>query len=595
MLRVIHEDRSKGPGSREVGEPAAFGDGFHGEELDGSEAFRWTGREARLSFAPASVAGRTASEGEDRFLELEVFSPFFDCSQRLTVEAEGSETPVELVHGWAPVSVPVPPSATGATLRVSKLLPEALHRGDLRDLGVRIRRPKVHGDAARHAAVSRQHVNAVLNLREMLEGRAELRSTPPVLGMDLHGVCNVKPPCVYCGWDEAKALEGDAVDTPFTLRTLEEWGDFFDNSATLVNCSIGEPFMMGNTLDALLDAFGAGGKTLELVTNGQILTDRNIGKLLGRKVHLYISLDAATTETYAKLRNDKFDRILGNLRRLIAAKGGPSGLPKVHLVFMPMRVNLHELEGFVRLCAELGVDRMVLRPLNYTEEPRVDWVRGGYRFRYADELLPWRELVRVSGRAAALAERYRVPLSDQLGFGGDLADRFPEEFARGRREVAGSDPMPPGGGDGGGDTGEPQPPLAPADEPLPSLGEDRLPPCVEPWTSLYILRRGVRPCSYGADPLAPMEDYRKAWSSPTLQALRADLAAGRLHAYCLKSETCPIVRKMIHQRPVRRAGRAARAAKAVWRRFDRLGRGVPGRLLHPLKRPLGGLFGRLGL
>src|SRR5690606_15587606 len=158
---------------------------------------------------------------------------------------------------------------------------------------------------------------------------------------------------------------------------LREWGPFFDNSTNLVNCSIGEPFMMKN-LDGLLDAFGDAGKTLEMTTNGQILTDRNIQKLVGRNIDLYISLDAGTPGTYAKLRNQRFDAILANLRRLVAAKGGRLGLPRVHLVFMPMRVNVAELEAFVRICADLQVDRLVLRPLNSSETSTLDWDRGGY-------------------------------------------------------------------------------------------------------------------------------------------------------------------------------------------------------------------------
>ena len=110
-------------------------------------------------------------------------------------------------------------------------------------------------------------------------------------------------------------------------------------------------------IDELLDTFGNTGKVLEMTTNGQILTERNIQKLVGRPIDLYISLDAATPLTYSRLRNDTFEKILGNLRRLIAAKGGRGGFPHVHLVFMPMRCNVHELDAFVQLCAELGVDR----------------------------------------------------------------------------------------------------------------------------------------------------------------------------------------------------------------------------------------------
>ena len=57
---------------------------------------------------------------------------------------------------------------------------------------------RLHADAERHAALVRQYENTRLNQQEVMAGRTALTSTPPSLGIDLHGVCNVKPPCVYC-------------------------------------------------------------------------------------------------------------------------------------------------------------------------------------------------------------------------------------------------------------------------------------------------------------------------------------------------------------------------------------------------------------
>ena len=407
--------------------PVAFGDGFYDEERHDLDVFRWMGQAARLTFD---------ADPAERFLELWVLSEFHDLSQELTSAAgEGRVETFPLVSGWAPLPVTVPPGADRLDLYVNKLFPRAYYPGDGRALAVRMRPPLLHRDLTRHGHIARQYQNAVLNTRETLEGRAALESTPVSLGIDLYGVCNVKPPCVYCEWDFNKELEGEHVDTPFTVDTLREWGPFFDNSVSLVNCSIGEPFMMKN-FDDLLDAFGDGGKVLEMTTNGQILTDRNIQKLLGRPIDLYISLDAGTPETYAKLRNNRFEPILHNLRRLIAAKGGRGGLPRVHLVFMPMRVNVHELEAFVRICADLEVDRLVLRPLNYSPSVSLDWDRAGYRFEYQKELLPFEELVRVSGRAAEICRRLGVHLADQMDFGGSMGAQFDRWFEEGRREAA---------------------------------------------------------------------------------------------------------------------------------------------------------------
>ena len=372
----------------------------------------------------------------------------------------------------------------------------------------------------------------------------------------MHGACNVKPPCVYCGWDMAKAQEKDNVEAPFNLDTLADYGPFFENAASLVNCSIGEPFMMKD-FDALLDRFADRNKAVEISTNGQILTDWNIGRLVGRRIELYVSLDAATAATYAKLRNDTFDRILGNLRRLIEAKGGRGGLPRVHLVFMPMQVNRHELDQFVDLCADLDADSFVLRPLNEIGD-ELDWTRAGHRFIYSRERLDFDTLVRLSACAAALCRRRGVPFSNQLDFGGEMAPIFRQAFDEAVRQ----DGEPPvaaveTGGDpglrGGAAGPEPAPPResdaeTAAGEDDGSLGEGRVPACPEPWKSLYVLRRGVLPCCYGARPLAAMGEYRETWNAPILQDIRRHIARGEFHEYCLGSQSCPIVRKSRYAR-----------------------------------------------
>jgi len=480
-------------------------------------------------------------------------------------------------------------------LVVNKTYPFEYHPDDARTLGVRISGVKLHGNAERHTAILRQHRNLVANQRELLTGETVLGSTPPTLGIDLHGACNVKPPCVYCEWDVSKAAEGDSATVPFTSDTLREWGAFFENSVTLINCSIGEPFMMRN-LDELLEIFGRTGKTLEMTTNGHILTDRNIQKLLGLPIDLYVSLDAATAETYARLRNDTFPRLLDNLRRLIAAKGGRGNPPFVHLVFMPMRCNLGELEEFVRLAARLEVDRLVLRPLNYSDNSTLDWERAGYHFEYKRELLPFDELVAASARAVRLARQLRVELADQMDFGGSMREMFRADSET--ADAQGPGPAEPPTLEATADrhavSAGPSAPKAPRPRlrqvedmtpALPALGPDRMPACTEPWKSLYILRRGVLPCCYGGEPIAPMEQYREAWNSTKMQAIRRELVAGRFHDYCLRSTACPIVRKSENAHLLPPGQQWFLRARHLWWRFNRETGERPNRWFYlPLKR-----------
>lgn len=577
---------------------ATFAEGFYDEEQQEAHPFRWMGAHASLRITPNS---------NPVYLELWVLSEFHDLSQTLVIRAGDRVERCALVHGWSPMSVALPAGIDRIDLEVDRMFPGEYHPSDSRTLGVRVRDPRVHGDLERHTAIQMQHRNLVLNTREILDARTELASTPPGLGIDLHGACNVKPPCVYCDWDSSKELEGENVDVPFTRETLREWGPFFDQSATLTNCSIGEPFMMKN-FDDLLDTFGNAGKMLEMTTNGQILTDRNIQKLLGRPIDLFISLDAATPLTYSRLRNDTFEKIIGNLRRLIAAKGGKGRPPGVHLVFMPMKCNIDELDAFVQLCAELGVDRMVFRPLNYSDGLTLDWKRAGYHFVYKDELLPFERLVGASARGARLARALGVEFDDQMDFGGSLRELFDQSPA------LHDDPVKPGPGVTASlattePTAAPAPPVtaspgAHVREPetersgteiagrpaLPSLGDERFPACLEPWRRLYILRRGVLPCCYGCEPIAPMQDYRQAWNSPLMQGIRRELLGGRLHDYCLRSTSCPIVRKWEATAMLPLRQRVLMRARHAWWRLNRDTHDVPNKYVYfPVRALVAGI------
>jgi molybdenum cofactor biosynthesis enzyme MoaA len=585
MLRVISQERER-PESvyRATSEPTRFESGFYFEEWNFIDRFRWMGLEGRIGFD---------RQAQERYLEIWVLSAYYDLSQTLTTRVGDEERTFALPRGWCRLSIPIPGGAEHLDLVANKLYPAEYYPADPRELAVQVRQPILHLHSDRHAHIDRQYTNAMANLREMLDGETLLDSTPQLLGIDLHGVCNVKPPCVYCDWDTAKELEGDYVDTPFTLETLEDYGSFFDNSIELVNCSIGEPFMM-KEFDDLLDVFGETGKVLEMATNGQILTDRNIERLLGRDIDLFISLDAATTETYAMLRNDTFERIIDNLRRLIEAKGGIGHLPRVHLIFMPMRVNAHEVEAFVDLCAELQVDRMVLRPLNYSEGLDLDWERGGYHFDYKKELLPFDQLIKLSARAVELGSHKGVVVADQLDFGGAMQEEFADEYASARSDTAEEikDQNEDSGATADLDGSEPpreateakanSAPLPIVADP-PSIGAEKVPLCTEPWKSLYILRRGILPCCYGGHPIAPMSEYNEVWNSDLLKGIRQELAAGRFHRYCLDSPSCPIVRKSSHAQSLPPQQALFLLVRKAWHRFDRMLFKVPGRIVGPVK------------
>src|SRR2546422_3733451 len=78
-----------------------------------------------------------------------------------------------------------------------------------------------------------------------------------------------------------------------------------------------------------------------------------------------VSLDAATRETYRRLRGvDQFDRVVANVRRLVELERERGrSVPRVSLWFTASRANLDELSAFVQLAADLGVDEVYVQRL----------------------------------------------------------------------------------------------------------------------------------------------------------------------------------------------------------------------------------------
>lgn len=158
-------------------------------------------------------------------------------------------------------------------------------------------------------------------------------------------------------------------------------------------------------------------KIVELATNGQAFTERTIRALVGKPAYLYISLDAASRETYAKIRNDRWDEIIPGLRRLGEERKKAGNLPRVFMVFIPMRVNRDDLEAYFKLCLLVGADALVLRPMLFLTEPNIVEERGGHVFNYSKEMLNRREVEEIVRKAEGYSKAYGVPLASQFDFG----------------------------------------------------------------------------------------------------------------------------------------------------------------------------------
>ena len=390
----------------------ADGPGWYWWEPNDLTPYRWMGRSGTVS-VPAACRGAHA------YVRIPVYSEYANLSQVLTVTIEGrAVAELALPNRWFDFHFPLPPPADGdlhIVLSVNKLVPPAYAEGDWRELGIRVGQLTFHDDQAQFDRARWTYDNALRNLRELHEGATILESFPIGLGIDLFGKCNIKPACVYCPWDEMKALEGDTATTLVDEGTFAGYGPFFDGPSTLVNCSFGEP-LLHPRLTEVLDFFDRRNKTVELSTNGQAFTPATVRALAGRRVKLFVSLDSASAETYARLRNERWDDVVAGLTVLREVRRRSRWLPTVQMVFMPMKANVHELESFVKLCRLVEADTLMLRPLQLaSDRPAV--TRGGYRYDYTVEPLAPEALREVFENCERWCREHGVKLVKQFDFG----------------------------------------------------------------------------------------------------------------------------------------------------------------------------------
>jgi radical SAM protein with 4Fe4S-binding SPASM domain len=80
---------------------------------------------------------------------------------------------------------------------------------------------------------------------------------------------------------------------------------------------------------------------------------------------IHLSLDGATAATYERIRvRAHYDRVLANLDHLIAAKEQlGSATPRLRVVMVIMRQNLHELSDLVRLAAHYSAEGLFVQHL----------------------------------------------------------------------------------------------------------------------------------------------------------------------------------------------------------------------------------------
>lgn len=191
---------------------------------------------------------------------------------------------------------------------------------------------------------------------------------PPVFMIEPTNVCNLKCPLCPTGAGTLKR-PNRFLDWGVYERVVDELAP---HAFMVLLWNQGESFLHPRFFDMVRRASDAG-LWVYASTNGHYLEepDKVVESGLGT---LLVSVDGASAETYeAYRRSGNFEQVIAGLKALTAAKKRLGrATPVIHLQFIVMKHNEHEIEEIDRLARECGVDRLTLKTVQIYDDADID-------------------------------------------------------------------------------------------------------------------------------------------------------------------------------------------------------------------------------
>lgn len=191
---------------------------------------------------------------------------------------------------------------------------------------------------------------------------------PSQIILDTTEVCNLA--CIHCPHPEFKKsphYAGRTLGAELNAKVVEEVRDHGKGITQYIRYTgEGEPLIHPGIFPILDYTVRESGVPVTLTTNGTLLTDARIEKLLETKLHLVdISIDALSSEAYATIRvNGDLEVTRSNVQRLIRRARATGSKTRIVVSFVEQPQNTSEAEGFEAFWKSEGADYVVIRRLH---------------------------------------------------------------------------------------------------------------------------------------------------------------------------------------------------------------------------------------
>jgi len=324
-----------------------LGKGWHDIDSDGFRKWAWSGKEAVLNF-PANHKGFSLYlSGEEK--EKEAF--FYDMERGLIDRC---------ILGPFLKKFDILPMTNSVKIEVFDL--SIGRKKDIRKIGIAL-----------------QDVTSLNAYREVCN------VLPFIFGIEITTLCNMNPPCVMCD----KSIPDLVAQNPsMPDHIVDKLKPFFRCAHVVSLTGVGEPLLCKN-LFKIMDCVNSKKIFTMFNSNGLLLTKENREKLVSRRLGaIDFSIDAASAETYGKIRNKrKFSMLKNNIKELSALKKrNNTNYPKIIINMVLMKENINELPLFIELADEVGAQAVHIKLLKRIDKNFTIKNKGFY-FDYKKQMI----------------------------------------------------------------------------------------------------------------------------------------------------------------------------------------------------------------
>ena len=204
------------------------------------------------------------------------------------------------------------------------------------------------------------------NIVAFKEGK---RPFPVTLEIDLTNRCNHR--CSFCFYAEHISINKDSLDTEIIKKRLAEAKELGTKGISFTGG--GEPMIHKNYEEILIFTKKLG-FDVGTITNGSIITEKNVDVLIKNLQWIRISLAGGDAKSYSKVQGvDQFDKVVNNIKLLSKRKENLKSNINIGIRTLVTPENIHTITNFANEIKKLNINYYQLAPDQYTNDGGKFW------------------------------------------------------------------------------------------------------------------------------------------------------------------------------------------------------------------------------